>query len=173
MRRMLFAASMVLILTACAKPTPYQPATDGYGFTEQRIEDNRFRITFHGNSVTPQPVVEDYMLYRAAEITRHNGYDYFEIADKDTDKDTRYLTTYSDPMYPYYAPYSRRGFYPYPYAPSFQTGTTRPIVQYTVSANVVLYRGKKPADNVEAYDARDVIERLRPTVRFPPPATSR
>lgn len=172
MQRVILAATLILILGACAKPTPYQPAFNGYGFSEQRIEDNRFRINFHGNSVTPQQVVEDYMLYRAAEITRANGYDYFEIADKETDKDTRYLTTYTDPFPPYYGWYDGRRFYRYAPPSAFQTGMSRPIVQYTVSANIVLYRGKKPADNVEAYDARDVIERLRPTVRLPQPPRS-
>jgi hypothetical protein len=167
MHRVVLTALLILALAGCAQPTPYQPAIDGYGFTEQRIEDNRYRIVFHGNSVTPQQVVEDYMLFRAAEITRKNGYDYFEIADKETDKDTRYLTTYTDPFPPYYGWYDRRRFYPYAPSPAFQTGTSRPIVQYTVSANIVLYRGKKPVDNVEAYDARDVIERLGPTIRLP------
>lgn len=167
MQRAFLAASLILLLAACAQPTPYQPARDGYGFTEQRIEDNRYRITFHGNSVTSQQVVEDYMLYRAAELTREKDYDYFEIADKETDKDTRYLATYIDPFPPAYYGYYGRRFYPYPAGPSIQTGSYRPIVQYTVQANIVLYRGKKPPDNVEAYDARDVIERLRPTVRLP------
>lgn len=172
MQRLLLAASLILLLAACAKPTPYQPAIDGYGFTEQRIEDNRYRITFHGNSVTSQQVVEDYMLYRAAELTREQGYDFFEIADKETDKDTRYLATYVDPFPPYYYGYYGRRFYPYPVGPSIRTGTYRPIVQYSVQANIVLYRGKKPPENVEAYDARDVIQRLRPTVRLPEPVKS-
>lgn len=167
MQRTILAASLILLLAACARPTPYQPAIDGYGFTEQRIEDNRYRITFHGNSVTPQQVVEDYMLYRAAELTREKGYDYFEIADKQTDKNTQYLATYSDPLPPYPYWYGGRRFYPYPVGPTFQTGTYRPIVQYTVQANIVLYRGKKPPEKVEAYDAQDVIQRLRPTIRLP------
>jgi len=172
MHRHILVAFLTLLLAACAKPTPYQPVFDGYGFSEQRIEDNRFRITFRGNSVTPEQVAEDYMLYRAAEITRRNGYDYFEIADQKTDKDTRYLATFVDPGFPYYGPYYGRRFYPYPVGPRVETGTYKPIVQYSVSANVVLYRGKKPADNVEAYDARDVLERLGPTIRRPQRAPS-
>ena len=170
MPRFVLAFVLVLALGACAQPTPYQPARDGYGFSEQRIEDNRYRIVFTGNSLTPLQVVDDYMLYRAAEITLQAGYDYFVVADKHTDKSTRYLATFSDPGYPYYGPYYRgRRFPPYWYAPPVETGSYRPIESFSTSANIVLHRGKKPPDQAEAYDARDVIARLGPTIRYPTP----
>ena len=161
----LLAALCVLFLAACAQPTPYQPATDGFGFSQQRIEENRFRINFSGNSVTPLPVVEDYMLYRAAEITVDRGYDYFEISDKDINKRTRYVATYVDPIGGYYW----RRYPRYAVGTGISTGTYRPIDSYTSSANVVLFKGQKPADNPDAYDARDVIQRLGPTIRRPLP----
>ena len=170
MHRPPIAALLVLLLTACAQPTPFQPSRDGYGYSEQRIEDNRYRIVFRGNSITPQQVVEDYMLYRAAEITLQNGYDYFIVADKETNKSTQYFATYTEPAFPYYGPYYGRRFPPFGYSPLFETGTYRPIERFTVSANVVLYRGTKPKDKSDAYDARDVIARLGPTIRYPAPA---
>ncbi len=165
MYRIVIPALLAALLAACAQATPYQPARDGYGFSEQRIEANRYRITFSGNAVTPQQVVDDYMLFRAAEITLRDGYDYFEIADKRTDKSTRYFVTYDD---------FGRGFYSrrFPYDrfdTGFSTGNYQPIEQYTVNADVVLYRGRKPADKIKAYDARDVIQRLGPTIRRPAP----
>jgi hypothetical protein len=169
MHRLALVLLVVLALSACAQPTPYQPARDGYGFSQQRLEDNRFRIVFSGNSLTPLPVVEDYMLYRAAELTLESGYDYFIVADKKTDKRTRYLASYYDP-FPYYGPYYGRPYTPYWYGPRFQTGDLRPIESFATTANIVLYRGKKPADNPEAYDAKDVIARLGPTIRYPEPA---
>jgi len=167
MHRAALALFVVLALAACAQPTPYQPARDGYGFSQQRLEDNRYRIVFSGNSLTPLPVVEDYMLYRSAEITLEAGYDYFIVADKQTDKSTRYLATFTDP-FPYYGPYwrpDRRVWY----GPQFQTGDYRPIQSFATSANITLHRGKKPADNPEAHDARDVVARLGPTIRYPAP----
>lgn len=53
------ALFLALMLAACAKPTPYQPAVDrsgGYG--ETLIEPGRWRVTFTGNSVTPREEVE-------------------------------------------------------------------------------------------------------------------
>jgi hypothetical protein len=47
-------------------------------------------------------------------------------------------------------------------------GTTlynaRPIDSYTASADIVLFKGEKPASDVAAYDARDVLRRLDPTI---------
>ena len=83
------------VLAACATATPYQPATDGYGYAEQRIENNRFRIVFNGNSETPRQTVETYLLYRAAELTLQSGYDYFVFASDSTDSSTRYLQSFS------------------------------------------------------------------------------
>ena len=45
----------------------------GYGFSEQRIEDDRYRITFRGNSSTSRETVENSLLYRAAELTVQTG----------------------------------------------------------------------------------------------------
>ena len=61
-----------LALAACATATPYQPA--GFngqrgGYAEQRLENNRFRVSFSGNSVTSRDQVEMSLLLRSAELT--------------------------------------------------------------------------------------------------------
>ena len=63
------------MLAACGQPTPYQPATAGYGYREQQIEDNRYRVSFAGNDLTTADTVQNYLLYRAAELTLGEGYD--------------------------------------------------------------------------------------------------
>ena len=50
------------------------------GFSEQQIEDNRYPVQFAGNCLTDRKTVETYLLYRAAELTRQNGYDHFRVA---------------------------------------------------------------------------------------------
>ena len=71
MFRLLTLAAAALLIAACATSTPYGPAENGkgYGFSDQRIESNRYRITFRGNSVTSRETVENALLYRAAELT--------------------------------------------------------------------------------------------------------
>lgn len=72
---------MLPLLAACVAPTPYMPAdpATGTGFSEIRIEDNRFEVRFIGNSATPPEVVQRYMLFRAAELTLSTGNDWFRI----------------------------------------------------------------------------------------------
>ncbi len=55
-----------LVLTACTAPAPYAPREPGgnTGYTDQRLDENRYRVTFTGNSVTPRETVEDYLLLR-------------------------------------------------------------------------------------------------------------
>ena len=74
-----------VLLAACAgKPTPYQAAQGGFGYSEQQIEENRYRVSFAGNSATSRPTIEDYLLYRAAELTVQTGHDWFQVVDRNT-----------------------------------------------------------------------------------------
>lgn len=84
---------LVALLTGCATATPYQPLIDGYGYAEQRIAEDRFRVSFSGNSVTERSRVEDYLLYRAAEITLAEGGTHFLMTDSSTESETTYTQT--------------------------------------------------------------------------------
>jgi len=106
-------------LAACATATPYQPNLPGQqtsgGYSEMRLEQNRFRVNFAGNSLTSRETVEGYLLFRAAELTVQNGYDWFSIVDRHTDRNAR---TYVEPD-PFYRPW---------YGPSY--GFWRPSWRY-------------------------------------------
>ena len=158
-----------LALTACASTTSYGPAAqNGYGYSEQKIEEDRYRITFRGNSLTDRETVETYLLYRASEITLANGYDHFLVVEDDTEKTTTYSGTVTDPFGP------RFGYAPFPYYAygygwggrfgAVQDVDVRPRDRYTAIAYVKLGRGEKPADVTNAYDARQVSENLGPLV---------
>jgi len=62
---------------------------DDFGYSEQKLESNRYRVWFAGNSKTPRETVENYVLYRAAEITLDNGYDYFVMSERSTEGDRK------------------------------------------------------------------------------------
>ena len=78
-------AAAGLALSACASLAPYGPQTaaGGQGYAEQRIESNRFRVTYNGVGA-PGPVA-DLALLRAAELTLAQGYDWFEVTQRWTD----------------------------------------------------------------------------------------
>ena len=99
---------LAALLTACATATPYQPNVPGQqatgGFTDQRLESDRYRVTFAGNSLTSRETVEGYLLFRAAELTVQQGFDWFSIVDRNTDRKS-YTYVDPDPLYsPWYGP---------------------------------------------------------------------
>ncbi|MDP1778564.1 MAG: hypothetical protein Q8K90_08140 [Brevundimonas sp.] len=78
-------AAAGLALSACASLAPYgaQMGPGGQGYAEQRIESNRYRVTYTGVGA-PGPVAEMALL-RAAELTTAQGYDWFEVTQSWTD----------------------------------------------------------------------------------------
>lgn len=165
MRRitLLALAASALALSACASLAPYGPATStsSQGFAEQRIESDRFRVTYRGVGA-PGPVA-DLALLRAAELTAETGYDWFEVTQ-------RYIDGRPD---------SAGGFRP---SLGIGAGSSRYSGRYggfsssgvgvgvglnfsgpsptSTVLEVRMGRGATP-DRAEAYDAREVIAALR------------
>ena len=173
MQRVVLAGVLMLAMAACATSTPYGPASSsgGYGFNEQRIEDNRYRISFRGNSLTSRETVENFLLFRAAELTVQNGYDYFIVVEGDTETRTSYSIPanpaffgtygYGYPGRHYAFPYYAYGWgWGYPYNDRY----AREITRYSALAFVTMHKGDKPVDNPQAFDARDVMTNLAPLV---------
>lgn len=78
-------AASALALSACATLAPYGPkgGAGGQGFSEQRIESDRWRVTYDGVGA-PGPVA-DMALLRAADLTLQTGHDWFEVTQRWTD----------------------------------------------------------------------------------------
>lgn len=161
-------------LAACATPTAYGPAATprGYGYSEQQIEQNRFRVSFRGNTVTERDQVEAGLLYRAAELTLTRGGDYFIVADRDTDSRSRLQAVGGgypgfSPGWRYFSP--RWGWRPW-YDPFWDDPVSyREVTQFEANAEITMFHGQKPADNPNAYNAREVQENLRALATPPPP----
>jgi hypothetical protein len=150
-----------LLLAACAgKPTPYQQTQGGYGYSEQRIEDNRYRVSFAGNAATNRQTVEDYLLYRAAELTVQNGHDWFEVADRDTVQE--YSGYGGSPGMGMGVGGGSGGVGVGLSFPMFGGGGGAP--SYTAQMDILVHDGEKPPDNANAYDAFSVISRLQPKI---------
>ncbi len=185
---LILALGSALILSACATATPYQAAGEGTrGFAETQIEPNRYRVSFSGNSLTDLSTVENYLLYRAAELTAQRGYDYFIIAERELDKKQRIVDTgasafnYGHFGWNYYSIGHGWGYSPgylhgfgrgygfgHGYGGGFGTGfDLRQITRYEAFAEIVMKRGEKPKDNERAYDSREVMRNLAGTIKRP------
>lgn len=177
------------LVAACTTATPYQPNIAGQkvsgGYSELRVEDNRYRVTFAGNSLTSRQTVEGYLLYRAAELTVEQGFDWFSIVDRNTDVDRRTYVD-SDPFFsPWYGPgygywrpswryygggYGWRSWDPYWGSPFWGDSIdVRTVTKFEASAEVIMHRGAKPADDPRAFDARAVVTNLGPRIVRPTP----
>jgi len=181
--------ALTALLGACTTATPYQPNISGQkvqgGYSEQQVETDRFRVTFSGNSLTSRETVEGYLLYRAAELTVQQGYDWFEIVDRNTDADRQtyidrdpFYSPWYGPNYGYWrpawryygGPYGWRSWDPYWGDPFWSNSVdVRTVTKFEASAEIVMRRGAKPADNPGAFDARGVMSNLGPRVLRPAP----
>lgn len=149
-------------LAACATVTPYQPLRDGYGYAEQKIEGARYRVSYAGNDLTPRQTVENYLLYRAAELTLEQGHDYFIMVSPSTEAQTRYTQDINA-----FGSFGRYGWYPRSYLGA-GIGTSIPSTEYEAQAYVLMRSGKKPARDAGAFDAREVKQNLEPMIVRPP-----
>lgn len=162
-------AWMLIVLTAglagCAKPALYQPMRgDDVGYGEQQLETNRYRVWFAGNSATPRETVADYVLYRCAELTLDKGYDYFVLSDRTTEGEPRRGSGISLGIGGFH--FGGRG------GVSMGVGTGIPVggdAKYFGQADAVLMKGKKPANDAAAFDAREIKANLGPGILRTPP----
>jgi len=185
--RIALALLAATALGACTTATPYQPyrphSAGGIhgGYSEQRLAPDRYLVRFHGNSLTSRDRVEGYMLYRSAELTLREGYDWFLMVDRSTEHNVRTVVQ-PDPLYrPWYGP----GYgYWQPdwryYVPgvgwnSWRGGSrfstdrvdVRRIEAFETSAEIVMRKGPITANEPRAIDARKVLTDLGPTIERP------
>lgn len=156
-----------LVLSACVSPTIYAPSPGPGepGYAEQRIDQNRFRVSFEGNSRTPRPTVENFLLYRAAELTLARGYAGFLLGAQDVQADTYYRSDFDA--------WPGAGFYwtTWPWGGGFGgsvSATSRPVTSYAAYADVIMLTAAQMQGNPQAIDARNVIANLGAQVNRPP-----
>jgi len=150
------------LLAACATATPYRAAEHerDYGYQEQKLEQDRYRLSFAGNSSTSRQTVENYLLYRAAELTLEQGKDYFIVIKSDTEKNTeQHSTVVGAPSFHFGYGHHRGYGHHHSYGVGFNVINTN-YSDYQAFGVIVLKSGSKPADNYDAYDARQVLENL-------------
>ena len=193
---LLAAAAAALTLSACETATPYQPlGTRGSqasgGYADTQLEQNRWSVTFSGNSLTSRERVERYLLYRASELTLQQGYDWFTTVDRNTERKTDYYGDdfgggygggfgggYFGPRWGLY----RRGYgwgYGYGgFGGGFGGGgfggpwgggpiDLQQVSKYTATAEILMGRGPKPSGDHRAFDARSVADHLRGQIQYP------
>jgi len=169
--RFVVAATAVLALAGCAAtPTPYQPLAKGQGYTEQKLESNRYRISFVGNEDTPRATAENYAMYRAAEFTLFNGFDYFVIADQAgtpaPGNDGGGLRPTVGIGFGFGSFGSHTGI-SVGVGSEVGGGSRSAPDRYLSQLDILAFKGQRPADNPQAFDAREVKANLEAQIQRP------
>jgi hypothetical protein len=168
------------LLTACTTATPYQPLNAtrvAGGFTDQQLDATHYRVNFFGNSLTSRQQVENYLLYRAAELTASRGYTCFTMVNHDTGVHSTVRVnpygSYGGGFYsgwtPYWSMHGPFGWYNYdpffggPFFPGQYDVDT--IDRYQAMADIAL--GNNCAAGPSTFNAQQVMQNLRPYIVYP------
>lgn len=172
MARISLPLLLTLLLAACAAPQPslYAPQAGRDGYADELLGKGLYRVTFQGNAATSRERVQDYCLFRAAELTLEMGAAKFAVHDKLVERLTQVTReTYAgwgDPYY--YGPgYRYRYYRPYP-PPTYQRERTTFRAQLTIEP----FSGSLPGESSDAfqiYDARATYDQFAPRIERPAP----
>jgi hypothetical protein len=182
LKTLALTAFAAISLSACVTATPYQPMAAGTaqsgGYSETKVEQDRYRITFTGNSLTSRDVVENYLLHRAAELTLAQGKDWFMMAERGLAKSVEKIIL-PDPMIQsrmwHPTVIVSRGVvvgYAYPFMDDMawrMRAQEQTLEKYEAYSEIVLGTGQKPVNDPKAFDAKQVIENLGPKLVRPEP----
>jgi hypothetical protein len=164
------------LLAGCMTPSPYAPRLEGRqtGYTDRALTQNRYRVTFTGNTVTPRDTVESFLLLRAAEVARAAGYTHFVFDTRNTRSNTSVQTipTFPPPD-PFYGGYGRRGFgywggWDFAYDPMVDVVVR---TNYEAYAEIILLTSDQAAKEPRALNAAEVITRIGPDAAPKPSQT--
>jgi|SRR5690554_3672351 len=161
--RQLTIAIVIAGLGACATPPEYQAADSyGYGYSERQLSSDQYRIHFRSRGDDTAKAM-DYAMLRASELTLEKGFDWFDVASRETLLDHESVTTTHPAVYRASADCelvacgeSRRPIAKY--QNTLMLGDERREVE--VIMEVRMGTGLRP-DSVAGYDAREVNAYLK------------
>lgn len=175
------AIGLCVGLAACETATPYQPLQRGSqtfgGYADQKLDADHIQVTFQGNTVTSRKTVEQYLLYRAAELTVSQGYDWFETVDRWTDVKGQTVIYgggwgWGGGFGPSWRYYGGGGWGPWGGWGGWGATTVTDERQFEATAVVVMHHYPKPPSYARGLDAREVMNNLRQQITLPQPKKS-
>lgn len=184
----LSAAATMLSLAGCVSAdTPYQALSSASrvsgGYADERLAEDRYRVTFAGNTFTSRERVESYLLFRSAELTLQQGFDWFLVQDQEMDhliereiRPDPYFRPWYGPQYEEWRPYWRyrtpgagwQEWDPY-HGDRFWAGRVdvRTVERFEATAEIKLGRGDTPVGEGAYFDARRVMADIGSQIEYP------
>lgn len=171
----MFAAA-ALALAACATTGLYQARDGRSGYAETQLGADHWRVEFVGDDFTSRDTVNTYLLYRAAELTRESGHEWFAMAAPAVSEEVEIIVEAQHPQAyrdRYWRPHwRRRGRFFWsdvdPVMPHERRRLDQEVVtervHYSASAEIFMGNG---APATGAFNAEDTIARLEPSIARP------
>ena len=175
------AAVSLAVVAGCTTATPYKPlgapGPQG-GYATQQLDQTHFRVSFVGNTLTSRERVENFLLYRAAELTLQQNASCFTIVNRDTDRDVRLRAHPYGPTgvgyYRGWAPYwQMRGPWGMHHYDPWMGGPFYPgrydidtVDSYRAMADIAISR--TCAATPATFNAAEVVRNLQPYVMMQP-----
>lgn len=168
LKQIMTLAGVAILLAACASQPAYRVADEGgYGYTDRQLTEDQYRIHFRGRGDDTGRAM-DYAMLRASELTLEKGFDWFDIASRDTlvDREQAPVTT-GTTMGVSYATVQDCGLLScttyYRPVPQYHTSVSmgNPRSEVEVIMEVRMGKGVRPSDQ-NSYDARELYSRLKP-----------
>lgn len=156
MKRLLIVVLFGVTL-GCATGYHHDSFTGGY--SETRLGEDIFQVTFRGNGYTRADKAADFSLLRSAEIALENGFRYFVVVE--TEKNSR-VSTYTTPST------SRTtgsaygsGNYVYGSATTTTSGGQTYLITKPSATNMIVCYKEKPQVDGLVFDAEFVKASIR------------
>jgi hypothetical protein len=158
--------AMLLLGSSCA--TGYHEGGLFGGYRDEQLDSNTWRVSFSGNSSTARATVERYLMYRCAEVTVNAGFDYFVIAGGNTQRSEFTQSgpgTYMGQTSGYVTSSGDTAHGQTQTTGTYFPGATSTAVSYGSFAIIKAFKGNKPSDNPNAYNAKDVMKYIGPRIQ--------
>ena len=173
------SVAALALLAGCTTATPYQPlgATNVQGgYTNVPLDQTHWRVSFSGNSLTSRQVVENYLMFRAAELTLQQGFACFTMLNRGTARNSRYSVLpgagYYSRWSPYWSLHGPWGWHSYNpwFGGRFFPGAydIDRIDRFMATADIGLSRAPCTA-SPQTFNAQQVVANLRPYIVYPRP----
>lgn len=144
----------VLMIFICGCATPYQKLGKRGGYSDEKINEHVYRVTFQGNTRTKDELVYKYFLKRSAELTLEKGFNYFIIIDTEDKSKTATVAQEGTPK-------NQKKITTIAYSGDIDYMPTeyKHITKHILEGKIALFKeGEEPID---AFNAQDVLKSVR------------
>lgn len=166
-------ACICAALSGCLGPTPYQVRAYNGGYDDRTVSGERHFVAFYGNGFTSREAVLKYWLYRCAEVTSKNGFDYFVLLAKAAPKPAAALdgeprdvfSTVVDIRLPETDETVRAKGATGGGAPIYIPGGGGTVTRWSASGVIQMFKGEPLDTNPVTFVAKELLDKLGPEIR--------